>query len=69
MKLFLLIALYEQEQNGKINSRTAIKIKKSDKAKGDKMFQVNMAYGIAYLREGMLKGNKMHQTLCLEKLA
>lgn len=33
MKLFLLIALYEQEQNGKINSRTAIKIKKSDKAK------------------------------------
>lgn len=68
MKLFLLIALYEQEQNGKINSRTAIKIKKSDKAKGDKMFQVNMAYGIAYLREGMLKGNKTASNALLRKV-
>lgn len=64
----LLIALYEQEQNGKINSRTAIKIKKSDKAKGDKMFQVNMAYGIAYLREGMLKGNKTASNALLRKV-
>ncbi len=47
MRLFLLIALYEQEQKGKMGSRTAIKISKKDKAKGDKMFQVGITYKTA----------------------
>lgn len=68
MKLFLLIALYEQEQKGKLGTNTAIKIKKADKAKGDKMLQVNMAYGIAYLREAMLKGNKTASNALLRKI-
>lgn len=68
MKLFLLIALYEQEQNGKLGTKTAIKIKKSDKVQGDKMLQVNMAYGIAYLREAMLKDNKTASNALLRKI-
>lgn len=58
MRLFLLIALYEQEQKGKMGAQTAIKISKKDKAKGDKMFQVGITYGVSYLRSAMLKGNK-----------
>lgn len=68
MRLFLLIALYEQEQKGKMGTKTAIKITKADKAKGDGMFQVNMAYGIAYLREAMLKGNKTASNALLRKI-
>lgn len=68
MKLFLLIALYEQEQKGKIGSRTAITIKKADKVKGDRMLQTNMAYGIAYLREAMLRGNKTASNALLRKI-
>ncbi len=68
MKLFLLIALYENEQQGKMGSKTAIKIKKSDKASGDRMFQVNMAYGVAYLREAMLKGNKTASNALIRKI-
>ena len=68
MKLFLLIAFYEQEQKGKIGSKTAIKIKKADKVKGDGMFQVNMAYGVAYLREAMLKNNKTASNALIRKI-
>lgn len=68
MKLFLLIALYEQEQKGKMGSRTAIKATKKDKAKGDKMFQANIAYGVAYLREAMLKGSKTASNALLHKI-
>lgn len=68
MKLFLLIALYEQEQKGKITSKTAIKIKSAYKAKGDSMFQVNTAYGIAYLRSAMLKGNATASNALLGKI-
>lgn len=68
MKLYLLIALYEQEQKGKIGSKTAIKITKADKAKGDGMFQVNMAYGIAYLRDAMLKNNKTAANALIKKI-
>lgn len=68
MRLFLLIALYEQEQRNKINSKTAIKIKKSDKARKENMFQVNISYGIAYLREAMLKGNKTAANALISKI-
>lgn len=68
MKLFLLIALYEQEQKGKIGSKTAVKIKKSDKSGKDRMFQVNMAYGIAYLREAMLKGSTTASNALIRKI-
>ncbi|MEK3545948.1 serine hydrolase [Lactobacillus crispatus] len=68
MRLFLLIALYEQEQKGKMGSRTAIKISKKDKAKGDKMFQVGITYGVSYLRNAMLKGNKTATSALTRKI-
>lgn len=68
MRLFLLIALYEQEQKGKMGSRTAIKISKKDKAKGDKMFQVGITYGVSYLRSAMLKGNKTAASALTRKI-
>ena len=68
MRLFLLIAFYEQEQKGKMGSRTAIKISKKDKAKGDKMFQVGITYGVSYLRSAMLKGNKTATSALTRKI-
>lgn len=68
MRLFLLIALYEQEQKGKMGSRTAIKISKKGKAKGDKMFQVGITYGVSYLRSAMLKGNKTAASALTRKI-
>lgn len=68
MRLFLLIALYEQEQKGKMGSRTAIKISKKDKAKGDKMFQIGITYGVSYLRSAMLKGNKTATSALTRKI-
>ncbi|MDK6665694.1 serine hydrolase [Lactobacillus crispatus] len=68
MRLFLLIALYEQEKKGKMGSRTAIKISKKDKAKGDKMFQVGITYGVSYLRSAMLKGNKTAASALTRKI-
>lgn len=68
MRLFLLIALYEQEQKGKMGSRTAIKISKKDKAKGDKMFQIGITYGVSYLRSAMLKGNKTAASALTRKI-
>ena len=68
MRLFLLIALYEQEQKGKMGSRTAINISKKDKAKGDKMFQVGITYGVSYLRSAMLKGNKTAASALTRKI-
>lgn len=68
MRLFLLIALYEQEQKGKMGSRTAIKISKKDKAKGDKMFQVGITYGVSYLRSAMLKANKTAASALTRKI-
>lgn len=68
MRLYLLIALYKKEQSGKLNSRTAIKIKKSDRTKNEKMLQTNMAYGIAYLRDAMMHGNKTAANALLRKV-
>lgn len=68
MRLYLLIALYKKEQSGKLGSRTAIKIKKSDRTKNEKMLQTNMAYGIAYLRDAMMHGNKTAANALLRKV-
>lgn len=40
MRLFLLIALYEQEQKGKMGSRTAIKISKKTKPRVIRCFKL-----------------------------
>lgn len=68
MRLYLLIALYKKEQSGELGSHTAIKVKKSDRTKNEKLLQTNMAYGIAYLRDAMMHGNKTAANTLLRKV-
>ncbi len=68
MRLYLLLALYRKEQAGKLGARTAIKIKKSDRTKNDKMLQTGITYGIAYLRHAMMNGNKTAANALLRKI-
>ncbi|RVU70136.1 MULTISPECIES: serine hydrolase [Lactobacillus] len=68
MRLYLLIAIYKQEQTGKLSAHTAIKVKKADRVKGEKMFQPNIGYGIAYLRDAMMRGNKTAANTLLRKI-
>lgn len=57
-RLFLLIALTYQEQHGKSVSKKAIKIKKADHVKGEKVLQKGIAYNAAYLKQLMMQGDK-----------
>ena len=56
--LFLLIALTYQEQHGKSINNKTIKIKKSDRAKKEKLLQKGIAYNASYLKQLMLQGNQ-----------
>lgn len=55
-ELYLLMALYYQEKNGKMGSSTAIKVTKADHAT-DQGVSVGISYGPSYLRQQMLKGS------------
>ena len=68
MELYLLVAIYKKEQSGKLSKSSAIKIKQSDRVKGEKLLQTNMNYGIAYLRDAMMKGNKTAANALLRKV-
>ena len=57
-RLFLLIALTYQEQHGKANINKAVKIKKTDRVKGEKVLQKGVAYNAAYLKQLMMQGDK-----------
>ena len=57
-RLFLLVALTYQEQHGKPVSTKAIKIKKADHVKGEKILQKGIAYNAAYLKQLMMQGDK-----------
>lgn len=56
--LFLLAAIYYQEQHGKLSDHTAIKVKKADRAKGDKMLKPGIAYGVTFLKQTLMRKNK-----------
>ena len=58
MRFFILLALYREEQKGKLRASTVVKISKADHAKNDQMLQVNIQYGLAYLRQAMMQGSK-----------
>ncbi len=45
-----------------------LRLAKKDKAKGDKMFQVGITYGVSYLRSAMLKGNKTAASALTRKI-
>ena len=57
-RLFLLIALTYQDQHGKLNINKAVKIKKADRVKGEKVLQKGVAYNAAYLKQLMMQGDK-----------
>ena len=57
-RLFLLIALTYQDQHGKANINKAVKIKKTDRVKGEKVLQKGVAYNAAYLKQLMMQGDK-----------
>ena len=57
-RLFLLIALTYQEQHGQANINKAVKIKKTDRVKGEKVLQKGVAYNAAYLKQLMMQGDK-----------
>ena len=57
-RLFLLIALTYQDQHGKANINKAVKIKKADRVKGEKVLQKGVAYNAAYLKQLMMQGDK-----------
>ncbi|WEV51390.1 serine hydrolase [Lactobacillus sp. ESL0731] len=67
-RLYLLAAIYYQEQYGKLTSHTAIKIKKADRVKGEQMLKPGYAYGIAYLKQAMMHGNKTAANALLRKV-
>lgn len=67
LRILILATIYKQEQRGKIHPRANIKIKKADRVKGEKLLQKNMQYGIAYLRQAMMHGNKTAANALLRK--
>lgn len=68
MKMYILLGIFSQEQKGKITSKTAIKITKADKASGEKSLRVGMAYGVQFLRQAMMKGNKTAANALIRKV-
>lgn len=56
--LFLLTAIYYQEQHNKLNEHTVVKVKKADLVKGEKMLRPKIAYGIAFLKQTLMHGSK-----------
>ena len=57
-RLFLLIAMTYQEQHGKSIANKAIKIKKADRVKGEKLLQKGIAYNATYLKQLMMQGDQ-----------
>ncbi|MDF7638224.1 serine hydrolase [Lactobacillus sp. ESL0791] len=67
-KLFLLAAIYYQEQTGRFNPHTVIKITKADRVKGEKFLQKGMMYGVTYLRQAMMRGNRTAANAFVRKI-
>ncbi|KJY58624.1 Beta-lactamase [Lactobacillus kullabergensis] len=57
-RLFLLVALTYQEQHGQATANKAVKIKKADHVKGEKVLQKGIAYNATYLKQLMMQGDK-----------
>lgn len=68
LRLLLLIGLYQEEQSGKFTSRTSIKVEQQDHVKGEKLLSTNMMYGVAYLRQAMMRGSKTAANVLLRKI-
>ena len=67
-RLFLLIALTYEEQHGQATANKAVKIKKADHVKGEKVLQKGIAYNAAYLKQLMMQGDKTAANALLRKV-
>lgn len=67
MKFYILLAIYHAEKTGKIPMNASLKIKKADRVKGEKQLRVGMAYGVAFLRQAMMHGNKTAANALIRK--
>lgn len=67
-RLFLLVALTYQEQHGQATANKAVKIKKADHVKGEKVLQKGIAYNATYLKQLMMQGDKTAANALLRKV-
>ena len=67
-RLFLLIALTYQEQHEQATANKAVKIKKADHVKGEKVLQKGIAYNATYLKQLMMQGDKTAANALLRKV-
>lgn len=67
-RLFLLAAVDYQEQHGKLNNNTALKVKKTDRVKGEHILQPGIAYGITFLKQSLMRNSKMAGNVLLRKI-
>lgn len=67
-RLYILAAMYYQIQHGKLNDKKAVKVKKADRAKGEKMLQPGIAYAITYLKQSMMRGSHTAGNVLLRKI-
>lgn len=67
-RLYILAAMYYQMQHGKLNDKKAVKVKKADRAKGEKMLQPGIAYAITYLKQSMMQGSYTAGNVLLQKI-
>lgn len=68
MKMYILLGLFEQEQKGKISSKTAIKITKADQVNSEKVVKTGMSYGVLYLRQAMMRGKETALNALIRKI-
>ncbi|MBA1392555.1 serine hydrolase [Lactobacillus sp. XV13L] len=67
-RLFLLAALYYQQQHGKLTEHTVVKVKKADRVKGERMLQPGIGYGVAYLKQALMRGSQTAGNVLLRKV-
>lgn len=68
MRMYVLLGIFAQEQKGKLTSKTTVKISKADKSSGEKNLKVGMSYGVQFLRQAMMKGNKTATNALIRKV-
>ncbi|WEV43896.1 serine hydrolase [Lactobacillus sp. ESL0684] len=67
-RLFLLVTIYYQEQHGNLSGHSALKVKKADRVKGEKMLSAGIAYSVTYLKQAMLQGNQTATNVLMRKV-
>lgn len=67
-RLFLLTAIFYQEQYGNLSGKSVIKIKKADQVKSERLLQPGIGYGITYLKQAMMNNSQTAAKALLRKI-